>query len=81
MKISITTMALFDSSFTEEDLNEHSNDQDFLLALQLQNQLNQEEKHEKSTKSVEIIEWAERKRVSLIESNMVFYNPFDECCR
>lgn len=51
-----STMALFDSSFTDEDFEEHSNDHDFLLALQLHNQLNPEHKQEKSQKSVEQVE-------------------------
>ena len=57
-------MALFDSSFTEEDFEEHSNDQDFLLALQLHNQLNPEHKQEKSQKSVEQVENTIRKSFS-----------------
>jgi hypothetical protein len=38
-------MAYFDSlSSTEKDFDEHSNDEDFLIALQLQNQFDKEEK-------------------------------------
>lgn len=52
-------MALFDSSFTEEDFEEHSNDQDFLLALQLHNELNPDHKHEKPvvSKASQVERW------------------------
>ena len=51
-------MALFDASFTEEEFDEHSNDQDFLFALQLQNRFDQGDQpkvqQSKTTDQVEI---------------------------
>lgn len=52
-------MALFDASSTEEEFDENSNDEDFLLALQLQNRFDQEDKPKQQSKTTDqvSIDW------------------------
>ena len=46
-------MALFDASSTEGEFDENSNDEDFLLALQLQNRFDQDDKPKQQSKTAD----------------------------